>query len=171
MKALLMTVALVAALLAACSDKGAEPEELARFSLNDGSLVQALENVFYDQARSADGGGSIRVECTEPTTVRLIETDQIDIEQARLIYQAMVRVERLEGRAYLEMWCSFPGAGEYFSRDLATPIEGPTDWTREETWFFLKKGQRPDRIKLNLVVEGTGTLWIDDIRLLKAPLG
>jgi hypothetical protein len=36
--------------------------------------------------------------------------------------------------------------------------------------FFLKKGEKPDYVKLNIVINGTGTVWIDDVRLLKAPL-
>jgi hypothetical protein len=44
------------------------------------------------------------------------------------------------------------------------------DWTMEEIPFFLKKGKNPDNVKLNLVFDGTGTAWIDDIRLLKGPL-
>ncbi len=47
---------------------------------------------------------------------------------------------------------------------------GTTNWTTMETPFFLKKGENPDNIKLNLVIKGKGTVWIDDIRLLKAPL-
>lgn len=43
-------------------------------------------------------------------------------------------------------------------------------WTTVETPFFLQKGQNPDNIKLNLVVNGKGTVWIDDIKLIKGPL-
>jgi hypothetical protein len=40
----------------------------------------------------------------------------------------------------------------------------------QETPFFLKKGENPDNVKINLVVNGKGSVWIDDIRLVKAPL-
>ena len=69
------------------------------------------------------------------------------------------------------MWCRFPGKGEFFSRGLQSPLTGTTDWTTEETAFFLKKGENPDNVKLNLVINGSGTAWIDDVRLLKGPLG
>ncbi|MCH8120599.1 MAG: hypothetical protein IIC00_12845 [Planctomycetes bacterium] len=68
------------------------------------------------------------------------------------------------------MWCHFPGRGEYFSKGLMNPLTGTTDWTTEEIPFLLKKGQNPDNVKLNLVIDGKGTVWIDDIRLLKGPL-
>jgi len=35
--------------------------------------------------------------------------------------------------------------------------------------FLLHEGENPDNFKLNLVVGGKGTVWIDDIRLLKGP--
>ncbi len=62
------------------------------------------------------------------------------------------------------MWCHFPGRGEYFSRALNVPLSGAVEWTHQETPFFLRKGENPDNIKLNLMV--TGTVWIDDIKLM-----
>ena len=85
-------------------------------------------------------------------------------------YQARLRTEDVQGQVYLEMWCHFPDKGEFFSRSVDTPLTGSTEWTTEETPFSLKKGENPDFVKLNLVFDGTGTVWIDDIRLLKAPL-
>jgi hypothetical protein len=102
--------------------------------------------------------------------VRLFELGDIDVENARLIYQAKVRTEGVEGQVYLEMWCPFPGKGEFFSQGLQTLLTGTTNWTTEETPFFLKKGENPDNVKLNLVINGKGTAWIDDIRVLKSPL-
>ena len=106
----------------------------------------------------------------EPTVIRLFETGDIDIEDARLIYQAKVRTEGVQGQVFLEMWCHFPGKGEFFSRGLQSPVSGTTEWTSVETPFFLQKGENPDNVKLNLVIDGTGTVWIDDIRLIKGPL-
>lgn len=70
----------------------------------------------------------------------------------------------------IEMWCCFAGKGEFFSRDLRSPLSETTDWSDEETPFFLQKGENPDNVKLNLVIDGTGTVWIDDLRLGKGAL-
>lgn len=144
--------------------------ELKRFPLDkmDGIITQS--GVQFDKQISSDGNGSLRIEATQSTTIRLFETGDIDIENARLIYQAKVRTENVKGQIYLEMWCHFPGLGESFSRGLATPLSGSTEWTTEETPFFLEAGENPDNVKLNLVINGKGTAWIDDIRLLKGPL-
>lgn len=127
-------------------------------------------NVTFDPKITSDGNGSFRITATEPTTVRLYETGDIDAENARLIYQARVRTEGVQGKVYLEMLCEFTGKGEFFSRDLSSPLTGTTDWSTEETPFFLRAGDNPANVKLNLVIQGKGTVWIDDIHLFKGPL-
>jgi hypothetical protein len=102
-------------------------------------------------------------------TVRLFEIPVANVEDCLLTYRAKLKAERLEGRAYLEMWCRLPG-GEFFSKGLNNPATGTTEWATYETPFFLKKGERCDLAKLNVVIEGKGTLWIKDVELLKGPL-
>jgi hypothetical protein len=68
------------------------------------------------------------------------------------------------------MWCRLPGRGEFFSKGLQQGVKGTTDWSSYETPFILKAGQRPDLIKLNLVGEGAGTVWIKEVELLRTPL-
>jgi len=48
-------------------------------------------------------------------------------------------------------------------------VKGTTGWSSYEVPFRLRKGQRPDLLKLNLAVEGRGKVWIKDIELLKTP--
>ena len=141
--------------------------ELKHFRLDSTEGLITQSNVQIDRQISSDGNGSLRIEATEPATIRLFETGDIDVENARLIYQAQVRTENAEGPVYLEMWCHFPGKGEFFSRGLANPSTGSTEWATKETAFFLKRGENPDNVKLNLVIGGKGTVWIDDIRLLR----
>jgi len=78
--------------------------------------------------------------------------------------------QNLDGKAYLEMWLRFPGKGEFFSRGLDRPITGTMSWMTSTIPFFLQAGQKPDLIRLNLVVAGKGRVWIDDVRLLRQPL-
>jgi hypothetical protein len=144
--------------------------ELKHYSLDSTEGLITQSGITIDRQISSDGNGSLKIQASEPTTVRLFETGDIDIENARLIYQAHVRTENIEGQVYLEMWCHIAGLGDFFSRGLDRPLTGSTDWVREDTPFFLEAGQNPDNVKLNLVINGKGTVWIDDIRLLKGPL-
>lgn len=163
--------AILVVVLVGCSQPSAPVAELKRFPLDNLDGVITQSDVQLDKDVSGDGNGSLQVTATEPTVVRLFELGDIDIENARLIYQAKLRTKDLEGQAYLEMLCSFPGKGEFFSRGLASPLSGTTDWTTQQTPFFLQKGENPDNVKLNLVIKGKGTAWIDDIRVMQGPLG
>jgi len=160
----------VAFCLITCSDSSDRVIELKRYPLDNLDGIISQSGVEVDKAVSSDGQGSLRVTTTGPTVVRLFEIGDLEVENARLIYQARVRTKDVEGQVYLEMWCHFPGKGDFFSRGLQTPLTATAEWTTEETPFFLKKGDKPDRVKLNLVINGRGTAWIDDIRLLKGPL-
>jgi hypothetical protein len=153
-----------------CSKVSGKAVELKHFPLDTMEDVITRTVVEVDHKITSDGKGALRIKVNEPTTVRLFEVHDINIENARLIYQAKVRSEGLDGQAYLEMLCHFPGKGEFFSRGLQTPLSGTVEWTTEETPFFLQKGEKPDYVKLNLVIDGKGTVWVDDIRLLKGPL-
>ncbi len=156
-----------------CSKRSSEQEVvvLREYPMTGSLDVLARDIVQMDDAISSDGNGAARIHVDGPATIRLYETGDIDIEDARIIYQAKLRTEGVEGKVYLEMWCSFPGKGEFFSRALQSPITGTTEWTTQETPFFFKQGENPDNVKLNVVIDGKGTVWVDDVKLVKGPLG
>jgi hypothetical protein len=156
-------------LIAACSDHSASTVELRHFPLDDFSNLIAQSGVAIDSEVSADGNASLRIDAEQPVTVRLYELREVEVDDATLMYQARVRTHNMQGEVYLEMWCGFSGQGEFFSRDLETPLTGTTDWSTKSTPFYLQKGQKPDYIKLNLVINGIGKAWIDDIRLFASP--
>lgn len=147
-----------------------ETTVLKSYPLDDTDGLITQSGVVIDKTVSSDSHGSLRIDATGPATIRLFETGDIDIEYARLIYQAKIRTENVQGQVYLEMWCHFPGKGEFFSKGLQAPLNGTTAWTTQEIPFFLKSGENPDNVRLNLVIDGKGTAWIDDIRLLKGTL-
>jgi hypothetical protein len=111
-----------------------------------------------------------RIDATAQQTVRLFEVENPGVEQCLLTYRAELKAEGLKGRAFLEMWCRLPGRGEFFSKGYQHAVSGTVDWAHYEIPFVLKRGQKPDLIKLNLAVEGAGTLWLRNIELLKTPL-
>jgi hypothetical protein len=167
---LLLSVALVLFLVFGCALSAQDVIELKTFPPDSLDGILTRNGVQLDKQNSSDGKGSIKIIAAQPTVLRLFEVSGIDVEEARLIYRAKVRTEGVEGQVFLEMWCHFPDKGEFFSRGLQNPLTGTTNWTTQETPFFLKKGEKPDFIRLNLVVKGKGVAWIDDVRLLKGPL-
>jgi len=124
-----------------------------------------------DAVRDDDAGEGVwRYRTDETRTFRLHEIENPSVEDCILAYRASMKTENVEGQAYLEMWCRFPGVGESFSKGYHHAMKGTNDWAQCEAPFFLQKDQRPDLIKLNLVIEGKGTVWLRDIELLASPL-
>ena len=144
--------------------------EVKRLPLDSLEGVRATTGATFDPTISADGKGSLRVDAKEPITVPLFEVTDVGVENATLIYQASLQSENLDGKAFLEMWVRIPGKGEFFSRGLDRPITGTMSWMTVATPFFLQAGQKPDLIRLNLVVQGKGRVWIDDVHLMRGPL-
>ncbi|MBI3946101.1 MAG: hypothetical protein HY321_09295 [Armatimonadetes bacterium] len=154
-------------MLLASAPEPAGPEAvLRRFAPEDQPLSKELA--------PAEGGWVVSSQGRH--VYRLFEVADPGVEQAMLAYRADLKAEGLKGslwrkgRAYLEMWCRFPGRGEFFSKGFHDAVSGTTDWVSCQTPFYLKAGERPDLIKLNLVVEGAGTVWIRNVELVRAPL-
>ena len=144
-----------------------EKSEIKYFPINDLTGIITQSGIEIDKSISDDGNGSIKITTSKPLVIQLYSIDDLKINDSQIIYEANVKSEGLSGQAYLEMWCVFKDKGEYFSRGFDSVISGNTDWKTIRTVFQLNKGEIPDQIKLNVVVNGVGTLWIDDIHLSK----
>ncbi len=159
-------LAAVAAAVALMSGVSASAQELKRLPLDDAKTTGLrLET---DAKVKAEGTASLKITTLWPTTVCLGEVAGLDIQDAKLFYRAKVKSE-MEGMAFLEMWCHVAG-GQYFSRGMNSTVSGTMDWQTLEAPFFLEKGQRPERVTLNLVINGKGIVWVDDVVLSKEPL-
>ena len=143
-----------------------QAQELRKLGLNNASSVSP--KIELDAETKIEGSAALKITTQWPTTVFLGEADRLDIENAKLVYSAKVKSE-LDGTAFLEMWAHF-GGGQYFSRGMNDVVSGNTGWKTIQTPFTFQKGQKPDKVTLNLVINGKGTVWIDDIVLSKAPL-
>ncbi len=162
MKRGLMAVTVLA--LAACAT---DAQELKKLNLDDASAIGTT--IQADREVKAEGASSIKITTLWPTTICLGEVTGLDIDGAKLVYQAKVKSE-LDGTAYLEMWAQVAG-GEYFSRGMNDVVSQKTDWKAIQTPFLFQKGQAPEKVTLNVVINGKGTVWIDDVTLAKEPLG
>ena len=164
----LMVMLLATILVTSCAPPTPSEDILLRIPIQSPSDLLTHSGVSIDPLISSDGNGSARIESSEPITIRIAELEPPPFDTARIIYRARLRTQGLAGKTYLEMWCSFTGQGEYFSRSLHDPVTGTTEWTTIQTPFILQENQVPNRIRLNLVIDGAGTVWIDDVVLSKA---
>ena len=156
-----------AVIVAGCGKpKAPELKEVKAWPLNSLDGVQVKHGVSLDPQVSWDGKGSLKISAPGPTTVTLFTAGPLGLDEAKLIYQAMLKTKDVTGDVYLEMWCGFKGKGEFFSRAVMTPLKGTTDWTMQITPFILEKGQKPEIVRLNVVITGPGEVWVDDVKLL-----
>ena len=139
--------------------------ELKHLPIDDLNGIIAQSGIQLDKTISSDGNGSIKIETAGPVVIQLYNINDVHVDDTQLIYEAKIKSENVNGQAYLEMWCVFKDKGEYFSRGFDSAIAGTTDWQTIKTVFLLRKNEMPDHIKLNVVVNGVGIVWIDDIRL------
>ena len=140
--------------------------DLKKLSLDDASAIGTT--IQTDSQVKTEGKGSIKITTIGPATICLGEVTDLNVENAKLVYKAKVKSE-LNGLAFLEMWVHV-GGGTYFSKGLQDPVKGMSDWKSIQTPFLLKKGQKPDKVTLSIVINGSGTVWVDDVVLSKEPL-
>lgn len=150
---------------------GAGPVELAHFRLDAGA-VPAGSDATFDAHVSQDGAGSLRVETTRGGRLRLYELDDVGSVQGRLVYTGFLKSQDLRGRAFLEMWCRPAEGDPAFVRGVPRSVAGTSDWTPQEIGFSNPDLCRnPVSIELNVVIQGSGIVWIDDLRLWSVPVG
>jgi hypothetical protein len=144
----------------------AQAEDLVKLSLDDPSV--ASPRIVADAEVKVEGKSSLKITTQWPTTVCLGEIDRPDIDDGELIYSAEVKTD-IDGAAFLEMWVHF-GGRQYFSKGINDAVSQKTDWRTITTPFTFQKGQKPEKVTLNLIINGKGTVWIDDIVLSREPL-
>jgi hypothetical protein len=137
------------------------PEAVRVFGLSDRPITESGVSV---------DGDAWRIQAEEPGSVPLFEVTDPNIDKAMLTYRAELKTEAVQGGAYLEMWCRFPGRGEFLSKGLQQKVKGTTGWASYEVPFYLKAGERPDLIRLNVAFEGAGAVWLRNPELLRTPL-
>lgn len=165
-KIYIVSLSLLFILFTSCNVQ-TEKSELKYFPVKDLTGIIAQSVVQLDKNISDDGNGSIKIETDKPMVIQLYLINDVKVDDTQIVYEANVKSENLKGQAYLEMWYVSKDKGEFFSRGFDSVISGTTDWKTIRTVFNLKKGETPDKIKLNVVVNGVGTIWIDDIHLSK----
>ena len=154
----------------------AQEESELIFSISNVEEIITQSGVEIDRDISSDGNGSLLINTKEPITVELFELDDKDFGNQRLTYKAQMRSENLQateemrGISYLELIAKFPDGLKLISRGPRVPLSGTTEWRPVETILYLDKGNSPERVKLNLIVEGEGKVWVDGVILEAIPL-
>ena len=137
------------------------PKFIKRFDGSEKTITQ-------EAVVSSEGGWLVDV--GESQTIRLFEIEIANTDNCMLTFRADLKSKEVQSQSCLEMWCRIPGRGEFFSKGIQNALKGTNDWASYEVPFYLKRGQQPDLIKLNLIVEGRGKVWIKNMELSYTPL-
>ena len=113
-------------------------------------------------AASADG----------PRTVTVLTLDNPGITQTRYFLLGDVAYDRVDDKAYLEMWSDFPDGGHYFSRTMGDSgpmmaIRGTSAKRPFMLPFTSNAGQVPSKLTLNVVMPGKGKVTLSRVRLVE----
>lgn len=154
----------------------AQEEVEFNYPLNSLSEIISKSGVQIDTGLSTDNQGSLFIKASEPKTIELVELDNENLKNKRLTFKAQMRsqdlkaTEDMRGISYIELAARFPDGEELVSRGPRIPISGTTDWRPVDTVLYVDKSDSPESVKLNLVVEGVGEVWIDSVELEAIPL-
>lgn len=110
------------------------------------------------------------VEIDGPVTYELVDQANPRVNGDSYSVRVDVRYENVVGPAYVEMWSYFADGGAYFSRTLAESgsqgaMSGDSPGRTLEAPFFLNGAAPPARIVVNVVLPGTGRVWVDGFEL------
>lgn len=108
----------------------------------------------------------------EPKQVTLIELKNPGITGPAYAIRGRIRYENVHGKSYLEMRNYFPDGGTVFSRTLGETgpmkhLQGTSGWRDFTLPFSITQDEtvRPDRLVVNLVLEGRGTVLLGPFAL------
>lgn len=138
--------------------------------LSDMTSDVAAAGGVIDRQVSYDGNGSLRLDITEPRMVNLYKVwgEGENLSFRQLVYEAKVKTEHASGPVFLVMQAGVSGAPEggmpVIGLDKA--ISGTNDWTTLQIWAGNGGNAKHFGTTLQIEARGTGTIWVDDVKLL-----
>ena len=172
MRTRLLTVALIA-LTAPVALAGETVREFDWSELRQSGELKAGEVVPAPAGDPAAEELKIANPSGRSRTVPVLEVADPGVGRPAYALRGTVRGESIEGEAYLEMWSAFPGGKKFFSRTLGTrgpsrSLEGSFDRREFVLPFFVSESSEPpERLTLNLVLPGKGTVTLSRLRLVQ----
>lgn len=105
-------------------------------------------------------------------TFLLVEIEAPDLGTVGYAVRGQVRYADVAGQGYLEMWSYFADGGQYFSRTMAADgpmaaLSGTSDWRDFELPFYLQGAAGPERLAINVVLPGAGTVDVSPLELVR----
>jgi hypothetical protein len=148
----------------------AESVELRKFPSDSLKQVSPQTGVKLVRMSSIDSDGSLSIRTRQAQTYEILDAGNLDVEEAVLVFRAKMKTYGVKGSVFLETVCELPGLGRMSIQGLQYSLSGTNDWEDVEVKYPLRKGEKADSVKLNLVFDSKGRVWLDDIRLYREDL-
>ena len=105
-----------------------------------------------------------------PADIRLLEIVDPGVTESRYAISGQIRYEDVSGDAYLELISELPNGKSFFTRTLAEtgPLErlsGSSGWRDFRLPADRGDAPPPDRLLVNLHLEGPGKVYLTELRL------
>ncbi len=156
---------------------GAAEKVLAMFPADAQPLVTQIQveppqwTIGVDTAEKAEGLAAVSLEHKSDSTDSAwpFETAITVPGNCVLWYEATMRTQGANLKAYPEMIVCFPDGKEYFSRGLSQPFLNTQGWRRCRIPFYLDAGEKTLTVRMGVRCEGQGTVHLDAVRLVERP--
>lgn len=169
MRTFAAAAALALAATLACDKKAEPPKQIDFFSCDDTERIVSSDLVTIDAGSASEGAGCLKMVVEQPTTVPLVEV-KFPGEGAKYTIQFKMRVKDFLGDAYGQMNVNYASGGKQEVKNYQNAIGATSDWIPMELSWVVQKGQKVDSLTLYAVLGGSGTVWVDEIRVIRAPL-
>lgn len=132
-------------------------------------LAQVKTRITKDEKTTQDGNGSIKVEAACNAVVTVVDNRNLSVTQGNTLWCTLrVKCAGVKQKAYLEMWCEVADGKRAFSKGLDQPLQGDTDWKEIRLPMLVNDDLTVKRALVNVVIEGAGTVWVDEVSISKA---
>jgi len=165
-----LVLVLAAALAAAGCDKKAEPpKEIDAFNCDTADRFLSPDAATLEKSGAAEGAACFKFVVEQPSTVPLFEV-KFPGDAAKFTIRFKMRVKDFLGDAYGLMAVNYASGGKQEIKNYDKALGATSDWVPMELSWTVQKGQKVDSLVLSAALSGTGTVWIDDVHVIRAPL-
>jgi hypothetical protein len=132
------------------------------------------KNVTLHAAGNIAQPAVIEVKGLDDKAIQILEINEPKVPGHRYMLKGKVKYAGVDKDAYLEMWSHFPDTMAYFTRTLAdqgplAKIQGDSDWREIALPFTAKEDYLPEKLIVNVVLPGQGTIYLTPLTLTKIP--
>ncbi len=166
---LVLAAVAVCVVWAGCSKKVEPPKEIQFFNCDtlDGVLTEG--SAVVDTQDPAEGTGSLKIAAAQPVTLPLFEI-KLPGDGAKFTLQYKMKVKDFSGDAYGTMEVNYASGGKQSLNNYQSALGATSVWQQRELIYTVQRGQKVSSIVFSVILNGSGTVWVDDVHLIRAPL-